>query len=98
MSVKLLPDILENGPGTGDDEYIVIVFDNDHNTFEQVETILIVATGCSVREAKMETWEVHNLGKSTVHHGAQSECERVAEVIRTIGIKVEVRSDSTSPP
>ena len=96
MSVELLPDILENGPGTGDDEFIVIVFDNDHNTFEEVESILIHATGCSVREAKIETWEVHNLGKSTVHHGAKSECGRAAEIIRSIGIKVEVRSDGSS--
>jgi hypothetical protein len=41
----------------------------------------------------METWEVHHLGKSVVHHANAEECERVASVIRTIGIVVEVRED-----
>jgi ATP-dependent Clp protease adapter protein ClpS len=55
--------------------------------------ILMVATKCNFEEAQMETWEVHNLGKSVVHHGSQDECERVAIVIRQIGIKVEVLSE-----
>jgi hypothetical protein len=41
----------------------------------------------------METWEIHNLGKSVVHHGSQQECERAAAIIRTIGIRVEVRQE-----
>jgi ATP-dependent Clp protease adapter protein ClpS len=55
--------------------------------------ILMVATKCNFEEAQMETWEVHNLGKSVVHHGSQDECERVSIVIRQIGIKVEVLSE-----
>ena len=89
-NIQLLPDILEQGPGTSDDTHIVIVFDNDHNGFEEVENILIAATGCTRKEAQIETWEVHNLGKSTVHHGAEEECHRAAAIIRTIGIRVEV--------
>jgi len=71
-------------------EWIVIVFDNDVNTFEEVISILQKATGCSLEEAEMETWEVHHLGRSVVHHGDRSECERAAAVISTIGIRVEV--------
>ncbi len=78
-------------PGTGTGEHIVVVFDNDHNTIEEVIAILIRATGCTTQEAAMETWEIHNLGKSVVHHGSLAECERAASVIATIGIKVEVR-------
>src|SRR5438874_1830527 len=97
MSIQLLPEILpdveEGGPGTGSGEHIVIVYDNDYNSFEQVTMILVRATGCSIEEAEMETWEVHNLGKSVVHHGSPEECERAASIIRTIGIHVEVRQD-----
>jgi ATP-dependent Clp protease adapter protein ClpS len=71
-------------------EWLVIVFDNDHNTWGQVKDILQQATGCTEAEAEMETWEVHHLGKSIVHHAERPECERVAQVIRTIGIRVEV--------
>lgn len=78
-------------PVTGTGEYIVIVYDNDYNTFDEVIAILMKATGCTLQEATMETWEVHNLGKSVVHHGSQDECERAARIIATIGIRVEVR-------
>ena len=56
MNIQLLPDLEEKLPGTGDDGFIVIVFDNPVNTFDQVENILMQATGCGRREAKMETW------------------------------------------
>lgn len=67
----------------------VVVYDNDFNTYVQVMTILMIATGCTEEEAWMEAWEIDHLGRSVVHHGAQSECERVAKVVATIGIRVE---------
>lgn len=75
------------GNGSG---FIVIVYDNDKNTWQEVTGILQKATGCTMEEAEIETWEVDNLGKSVVHHSGQEECERVAGIIRTIGIRVEV--------
>ena len=87
----VLPEIDEAGPGTGQGGYVVIVYNNDYNTYPEVEQILKQATGCSKREAEIETWEVDHLGKSTVHHGDEDECERAASIIRTIGIQVEVR-------
>lgn len=78
---------------THGDGFIVVVYDNDHNTFEQVASILQKATGCTQEEASIETWEVHHLGKSVVHHGGRPECERVAGIVRTIGIRVEVVSE-----
>ncbi len=84
-----LPDLLENAGDTAGD-WIVIVFDNDRNTFDEVIGILQKATGCSLEEAEMETWEVHHLGRSVVHHGERAECDRAAAVIATIGIRVAV--------
>jgi len=71
-------------------DYIVIVFDNDTNTVDEVIGILQKATGCSLEEAQMETWEVHFTGRSVVHHGDRAECERAAAIIATIGIRVTV--------
>ena len=82
---ELLDDI-----GDTEGEWMVIVFDNDHNTFDQVISILQQATGCSLEEAQIETWEVHHLGRSIVHHADRAESERVAGIIRTIGIRVAV--------
>lgn len=76
---------------SGSTEWLVIVFDNPVNTWDEVILILQKATACTLEEAQMETWEVHHLGKSIVHHSDREECERVASVIRTIKIQVEVR-------
>ncbi|RYG16097.1 hypothetical protein EON82_25435 [bacterium] len=84
------PDV---GDTKGSGGWIVTVYDNDHNTMDEVLVILIVATQCPVQEAEIETWEVHNLGRSVVHHGGQAECERVAETIRQIGIRVTVTEE-----
>lgn len=93
MEIQLLPDINQREADIGNSSSIVIVFDNDHNTMPEVIAILQTATGCTLEEAQIETWEIHHLGKSVVHHGPTDECNRVAEVIRTIGIHVEVRED-----
>lgn len=92
-TIKELPELGERGPGLGDGNYIVIVYNNDHNTYPEVIGILMRATGCSLEEAQMETWEIDHLGKSVVHHAGQEECETVAAIIRTIGIQVDVRED-----
>ena len=94
MSIQLLPDLQNrpSGPGTGDG-YVVVVFNNDKNTYDEVMDILMRATGCTAEEAWIETWEVDHLGKSAVHHADQEECERVAAIIRTIGIQAEVRQE-----
>ena len=73
--------------------YIVVVYDNDVNTYAEVIHILQLATGCTHEEAEIEAWEVDNLGKSVVHHGAKEECERAAGIIRQIGIRVEVAQE-----
>jgi ATP-dependent Clp protease adapter protein ClpS len=87
----VLPERQESLGVESDEEYVVIVHDNPVNTFDEVIAVLMLATDCPLAEAEMETWEVHHLGKSLVHHAERPECERVASVIRTIGIKVEVR-------
>lgn len=84
------PDVGETKGGHG---WVVTVYDNDVNTVEQVMRVLIRATGCDEEEAAIETWEIHNLGRSTVHHGGQEECERAAGIIRRIGIQVTVTEE-----
>lgn len=71
-------------------DYLVVVFDNDFNSIDEVTFIIMLATGCPPNEAEMETWEIHHLGKSVVHNASEQECMRVAEIIATIGIRVEV--------
>ena len=87
------PEVEEKGPGGSGGHWVVTVFDNDYNSIDQVMLILMKATGCTVREAEIETWEIHNLGKSVVHFGDEEECREVADVIAQIGIRVEVSEE-----
>jgi ATP-dependent Clp protease adapter protein ClpS len=85
-----MPELEDSEATERTGEHLVIVFNNDYNTFDQVIHILQKATGCSLEEAEMETWEIDALGKSIVHHADRQECERVAAIITTIGIRVAV--------
>jgi ATP-dependent Clp protease adapter protein ClpS len=87
------PEIEERLGETHDHGYIVTVYDNDFNTFDEVMAILMIATGCTFDEAQTETWEVHHLGRSVVHHGEEEICSTVAEIIAEIGIRVEVTKE-----
>lgn len=73
-----------------DPPWLVKVFNNEHNTYQEVMVILMLATDCDEDEAYIETWEIDHLGSSIVHSADETECQRVAEVISTIGIRVEV--------
>lgn len=87
------PEIDDGSSAGHGDFWVVTVFNNEYNTWDEVVNILIKATGCTFDEAEMETWEIDQLGKSVVHHGAKDECQSAAEVIRRIGIRVEVSSE-----
>ena len=76
------------------ESWMVIVYNNEINTYDEVVIILMVATHCSVEEAEIETWEIDHLGKSNVHFADKEECEQVAKIIRQIGIQVEVKSEN----
>ncbi len=88
------PERLLNDLETSYDSWIVTVFNNEHNTYEEVIAVLMLATSCSLEEAHIETWEIDHLGKSVVHCAVQQECHDVARVIARIGIRVEVSSES----
>ena len=92
-AIVVKPEIEEGGPGSGSDHWIVTVYDNDYNGVDQVILILMKATGCPQEEAEIETWEIHNLGRSVVHHGGEKECNEAADIIRQIGIRVEVSEE-----
>lgn len=86
------PDV-DDGQTSGGESWIVTVFDNDYNTVEQVMKILMLATCCTDKEAAMETWEIHHMGRSVVHHGSRKVCEDAKDIIATIGIRVEVSEE-----
>ncbi len=69
--------------------WIVILYNCECHTFEQVESILQKATGCSKEKAEAIAMEVHTKGRAICFSGSQEECERVAKIIASIRLQVE---------
>ena len=69
--------------------WIVTVYNNNQNTYEEVIVVLMLATNCTSEEAYIEAWEIDHFGLCVVHRADESECKGAAEVIAAIGIKVE---------
>lgn len=90
--VLIEPEIAPSDPFLGGG-FVVTVYNNDYNTYDEVMMILMAATQCDAEEAYMETWEIDHLGKSRVHFADEEECHRVAAIISQIGIQVEVSSE-----
>ncbi len=75
--------------------WMVMMFNNDVNTIDEVIEVLCRATQCGLDEAEIETWEAHTYGKAPVHFASQDECTSVAEVISAIGVRTEVEREWT---
>jgi hypothetical protein len=84
-----LPERTAEALPTKGEGWIVTVFNNDINSYDEVMFVLMLATGCTSEEAYIEAWEVDHYGKCVVHKACESECKKAADVIATIGIKVE---------
>ncbi len=90
LPIPIEEPVVDDGRGGYGELWVVIVYNNDVNTWDEVMSVLMVATGCTADEAYIETWEIDSLGQSVVHHGSEDECRTAAEIIATIGILVEV--------
>jgi hypothetical protein len=74
----------------GSGRWMVVIYNNELNTFEEVIGVLMRATGCGYDEAAIEAWEAHTYGKAPVHFSTKTECRRTAETISSIGVQTEV--------
>jgi ATP-dependent Clp protease adapter protein ClpS len=72
------------------DLYEVRIIDNDYNTYQEVVEITMAALRITEAEAYAVAWEVDHKGSCVVAQAPREEAEAIAEMIRTIGIEVEV--------
>ncbi len=68
----------------------VILFNCDCHSFDEVETQLIKAAGCTLSRARALSWEVHSKGSAVVYNGVLERCEAVAAALEDIRLKVKV--------
>ncbi len=73
-----------------EDVHEVRIIDNDYNTYEEVMEITMLALGVDEDAAFAIAWQVDHRGSCVVAEAPRDEAEATANVIRTIGIEVEV--------
>jgi ATP-dependent Clp protease adapter protein ClpS len=70
--------------------YEVRIIDNDYNTYQEVMEVSMLALDLTEDRAFAVAWEVDHRGSCVVAHVPHAEAEAIADIIRTIGIEVEV--------
>ncbi|MDH5657191.1 MAG: ATP-dependent Clp protease adaptor ClpS [Spirochaetia bacterium] len=73
-----------------DEIFKVIILDNDYNTYQEVIDICMEALNISFEEGMKIALAVDNNGFAEVLHAPKNEAEKTANVIRKIGIEVQV--------
>jgi ATP-dependent Clp protease adaptor protein ClpS len=69
--------------------WIVILYNDDWHSVDEVIDIVQQATGCSLDDAVTITYRVHNEGRAICFSGSKEECDKVAAIIATIRLQVE---------
>jgi ATP-dependent Clp protease adaptor protein ClpS len=68
----------------------VILYNDDHHSFEAVILQVQKATGVSLERAYEITVEAHSKGRAVCYTGPLERCEHVADVLRQIKLTVEI--------
>jgi ATP-dependent Clp protease adaptor protein ClpS len=69
---------------------MTVLFNCACHTFDEVEDVVMKATRCTLSRARQISNEVHTRGSAVVYDGPRERCEAVADVIASIGLRVEV--------
>jgi ATP-dependent Clp protease adaptor protein ClpS len=88
MSTTTVEKPRTSGPGTGlGGNWMVIVRNDDHNTFDHVATTLArVIPGISVERGYRIADEIHNTGQAVVWSGAREPAEHYWEQLKDAGL------------
>jgi ATP-dependent Clp protease adaptor protein ClpS len=78
-------------PSTWDGPFVVIVYNDNWHTFDEVIFQVRKATGCSLDKASQITNEVHHKGRAIAFAGTQEKCDEVATILREIHLTVETQ-------
>jgi ATP-dependent Clp protease adaptor protein ClpS len=68
----------------------VLLYNDDHHSFEEVMLQVQKATGVSLERAYAITLEAHSEGRAICYTGPLERCEHVAAILRQIQLTVEV--------
>lgn len=71
--------------------WMVILYNDDIHTFDEVIAQLMKATGCTLSHAEETAHKVHNDGKAVAFQGSFEECLKVDSVLKEIQLVTEIR-------
>lgn len=73
------------------DPWVVILYNDEIHSFDEVIEQLVKATHCSVKQAEKHAWTVHTKGKDVVYKSTFEECFQVQGVLREIQLVTEIK-------
>ncbi len=73
-----------------DGPWVVILYNCDCHSFEEVTHQLRLATGCKVSESWEIAMQAHMIGRAIAYAGGETECRRVERCLRSIRLQVEM--------
>jgi len=84
------PEILAGEDRTPETDlpWHVILYNDEHHTFQEVVLQVQKATGVSLEIAFEMTMQVHTTGQATCFTGTYTDCEKVASILREINLTV----------
>ncbi len=68
----------------------VILYNDSHNSYDNVVLWLQKSTGCSQERANSITRTAHTSGKAVAYGGSKEKCQQIAGYLRGKGLQVEV--------
>ncbi len=74
--------------------FMVILFNDNYHSFEEVIAQLLKAIKCSFEKARSLTFEVHVKGKAIVFHGSLNDCLKVSSILEEIELHTQVVSEN----
>jgi ATP-dependent Clp protease adapter protein ClpS len=89
-AVRLAGHESDDGDPCVETLYEVRIIDNNFNTYQEVMGVCMAALGVTPEQAYRIAWEVDHDGCCVVAVGPLDQAEKVAAIIRTIGIDVQV--------
>jgi ATP-dependent Clp protease adapter protein ClpS len=71
--------------------WVVILFNDDYHSFDEVIAQVQKATGCNQAEAFQITYTAHHTGQAVAYVGERPACEQVASILRAIDLRAEIQ-------
>lgn len=87
---KTLEEILEESGISTAKEHKLVLWNDDHNSFEWVQYCLITLMGFTPEKAEKSSWNVHLQGKDIIKDGSKESLEPYLKLLEERGLTVSI--------